>query len=418
MCVTLPLDVEERIIDFAWNDRSVLNSLSLTCKAFLPRCRYQLYHVIVVTYVIHQRFLDLLALNPELEFYVRDLRIRDFDLAIREFSPHETDWHTTTVPLLATKLHHVRKLELNSFIVGGLLRRAVQDNFKSVQEIRLTQCHFLYKEALFSLFSSFPQLKKWKMKNVRLGPLWPLDGQPHVPNNENDRPEHVPAQITTLRVLSRMEDGELMPSFINWILDKGVYDNLKVVELCDLRFEDLQSTRNVLTALGPKLNDFSLGFNHKLLTEIHDASTTPFLDLGQNTNLQVLTIRTQLRILNQFHQHNLSFHLSCFSGELPQDYQHSLTGILPLISSCSTSSLKDIHFRFIYYPKCLRDRHALNWNDLRSVLRSFNLTTVSFELCMFREFYMGRGLLRHVKRELVALRNTQVDVKYGIHRMM
>ncbi|KAI0346439.1 hypothetical protein BDW22DRAFT_1352493 [Trametopsis cervina] len=144
MADSLPAEVNDRIIDFLYDDARALAACSLTCQAWLPTARYHRWANTRLRSFRVPRFIELLVGSPSLATYVTGLefqsRVGSFGRrtnTLMKCNPVELDMLLNRLPFL----HH---LSLESWHIEEELAVVARANrtFQALKSLSFVQCDF------------------------------------------------------------------------------------------------------------------------------------------------------------------------------------------------------------------------------------------------------------------------------------
>lgn len=153
MADTLPAEVNDRIIDFLYDDVRSLSACSLTCRSWLPAARYHRWANTRLRAFRVPRFIELLVGSPSLATYVARLefhsRVGSFGQrtgALMQCKPAELDMLLKHLPFL----HH---LSLESWHIEEELAVVARANrtFQALKSLSFVQCDFTTLNAAAAL---------------------------------------------------------------------------------------------------------------------------------------------------------------------------------------------------------------------------------------------------------------------------
>ena len=188
----LPLELCEIIISNlhadSRHDRATLRACSLTCRAFLPACRYRLfYHVVLSSRHSAERFFNTIfqsSTNP-IPFIPR--------LSIITRDMHDHVWLNDALPILATALLEVTFLKLATMSWGLLDENAqtsLLSGFQKVTSLHIWYTSFMTWNETSRFLSSFPSLTNLLTRGITDGTLT----EPYTP---------LPCHLATITMHSR-----------------------------------------------------------------------------------------------------------------------------------------------------------------------------------------------------------------------
>ena len=166
----LPQELAEMVIDELGRDyqRPALAACSLTCRAWLHRCRIHIHSAVRLDPQSHLENLSKLYDGPLAE-YVRSLSID----ACVEGEPRPHPWLNTVRPLLE-RLKRIRRLALDAIVWEHLedaTKRIFLTNYEDVRDIWLATCDF-YDPATFVRFLQvFKRAESIRMEGVGCDPV-------------------------------------------------------------------------------------------------------------------------------------------------------------------------------------------------------------------------------------------------------
>ncbi len=123
-----PLELTDRIVDFLHDDVPSLRNCSITCRSFLPRCRFLRFRFISLHWKSYENFELILERSPKIGPCVRELHV-----SVSMFERPPT-WVEECIPRITPKLTNVTTLYMRG---NGEYKAAPFQNFKSVKELFL-----------------------------------------------------------------------------------------------------------------------------------------------------------------------------------------------------------------------------------------------------------------------------------------
>lgn len=349
--LALPIEILERFLDHyggmlilyhhdlnATGDRcgyyKPLRSWALTCKALLPRCRYNLYRsVLLWGKQQHDKFLRTLENNPYLANYIRALHL--FGSAISR--------PPSILIYLAGKLPHVRALQLSicpgifahqslhralsSFSTVTMLILAVRIGVPDVQRLLHTLAHLRYLELADSPMdfpNSNPRCRACSPPRCHLTSFIAslrLDAQSAIPSMGVRRTIRPPNSgwFTLYRALLRT------PEFMSTV--RRLY--IQVMSWEGRTETNANITSSLLSTAGASLEEAFIYFHERENTGLTREFCHSNRSSGAHSPVDLITLQdnTELRRLGLF---------------LDNTFDEEVGGLVPLLSTVSSTILQEI----------------------------------------------------------------------------
>ncbi|PCH36473.1 hypothetical protein WOLCODRAFT_146283 [Wolfiporia cocos MD-104 SS10] len=164
----MPQEVVDMIIDELGStyQRATLYACSLTCRAWVHRCRMHIHSAIRIDHTSHiNRLIELYATpTSSLAPYVRSLSI---DACVDGIPAKKHDWIDTSRPLLRA-LTRIERLSLDGIAWPDLeleTREILLDHYgESIRDLWVATCDFRKASHLVALLEAFPRVQSVRME--------------------------------------------------------------------------------------------------------------------------------------------------------------------------------------------------------------------------------------------------------------
>lgn len=161
----LPVELTDRIIDLLYDDHDSLRRCAISCKEFLPRCRFNRFHSVQLNGKNIVQFTNILQSSPDISFYVRELVVMAKERMQRPGMIRPCiSWIEIHLSKLGGKLSYVHKLEI---LQSDALREVAFRSFNSVQTLVLRRCNVSSVDRYIRFLNSFPSIRA--VHNYRVG---------------------------------------------------------------------------------------------------------------------------------------------------------------------------------------------------------------------------------------------------------
>ncbi|KAK7689774.1 hypothetical protein QCA50_006413 [Cerrena zonata] len=165
----LPMELIDDVIDFLHGDYDSLKNCAMSCKEFLPRCRFNRFQSVTLDVQNITRFATLLQTSNDVAFYVHELVVIAKERPIPPGSIRPCiSWLEVHLSKLGEKLPYVHKLEIRD---SDALREVVFRGFSSVTTLILKRCIVSNVDHYIRILNCFPSLQL--VFNLRVNMKYP-----------------------------------------------------------------------------------------------------------------------------------------------------------------------------------------------------------------------------------------------------
>jgi hypothetical protein len=228
-------EILDIVVDFLRNDVKSLKSCSLTCHSLLASSRSRLFRVVHLHVKNCQKFLRILETSPGIGPYVRELHIT----ATQRESP---PWIDKYLPAIAEKLPYVLVLHIKgdaTYSATPLL------DFKSVRDLHVFNCDLESVNTMFTLFSSWPDLRTFDTHNMRVF----RNDADVSPEPTVQKSERTPVMKSIILDCSSGDADK----FVDWLIRNSFHLSLEYLSICPLKDIGLVSFGKLMKASAESL---------------------------------------------------------------------------------------------------------------------------------------------------------------------
>ncbi|KAI0925674.1 hypothetical protein AcV5_008350 [Taiwanofungus camphoratus] len=288
-----PIEIFERIIDFLsgdhpfWLDRQTLSYCALTCRAWLPRSRYHLFHDVTIRNSRQlYRFAKQLTASPHLDGLVDELSI---------VYPHPRLLNVVPI-MLARKLTKVNRLRIHGGLLEQLRLSRVDQKFlmplaefASITQFELIDATFAKLTDFGRLICAFTNLSI--LTCMRVG--WPQC---------RSKPPSFACYRSHFKLKGLFLESCPISDIVDWLLAVSSVERVETVMLPSLDLEHLHSTGRLLRSIGSSLHSLTIGFSAFVNESVLTDAIERHLGLAHTTSLVSLHL---------VHQHHSSQEAHC-----------------------------------------------------------------------------------------------------------
>jgi len=247
----IPPELSDRVIDFLHDERDALKACSLTCKAWLPASRFQLWNRVVLRYSGDGTdYAEFLKGSPAITSCIVDLTVEfPTDRNHDNSKAAEAKWMTETLIPIFSTLRILQQLTFVGAVFGadGFLA-SIYPNLSTAKVVQLSMCHF-------SNFSPFVELV-WScplLENLRIDTITFDQVDAYTP-----RPPSVPRPELKFLVIIYYSSVH-MPVVIDWLVSEGFCTHVGFLVVFQQHIECPAITR-LLPAVGSNLRHLSVSY--------------------------------------------------------------------------------------------------------------------------------------------------------------
>lgn len=245
----------------------------MTCRTWLPRARYHLFHTISLGRGDRgDTFVLLLRSSPSIAAYIQDIEINGSQghaswwttdhrkgmfpwptLGPATRVHTETDlteadaWLRRVLPEDTRLLGKVRSLRISALPLGSTLTETLRLYFQQIKVLSVDGCKALAFSDFVAFLRAFPRADSLRLLAIQ----WLPRGS--SPSEEG------PDSFPRLRSLELSHKVDVAP-FLSWMIEEGAHHDLAFLD-CSISGQKCASAiSQLLKALGPTLEDFVIGF--------------------------------------------------------------------------------------------------------------------------------------------------------------
>ena len=272
---SFPPELRDLVIDCLAHDTPTLRACSLTCKAWLPRARHNLFRAVR----IHpgrrgDAFKTLLETTPAIGRYIRDVSISGVgndpsapDLpdvsgrwptlmahggsstASKKPEMRSVEWLQSVLPTSTDTLARVETLSLFSLPITPQFSQLLGSHFKGVTNVTVDACRAETFGELLSLPRGLTEVEDLC-----------LDGVTWYRPTYIKPASHIVARRSTLKSLTLTAKVDAT-TVINWLVDQNRYTSLSSLSVYLSSDASATAVQSLLNAVGSSLLHMSIGFS-------------------------------------------------------------------------------------------------------------------------------------------------------------
>lgn len=267
----LPLELWDEIIDHLQNDFDALRACSLTCKAWVPRARYNLFWTVHVGPNSYKGLMSVLTRTPNIGRLVRNLfvtaacsRSSGEDPAVRFYD---------TLQELLGKMPNVVYLGLHALYMASIDWAKIGSCLPKVAVLDLHTVTIDDPTTIPALFVAFPKLCDVEceyIKSSRLSGSYRSSEGPTA------------ASLTNLKIKQQYPGGDpFVQRLLEWLFAHKLHTKLRILEIDGLDEPSLKPFSDIVSDIGPNLRWLGIGFDKTLspFVDAAGASSCPAADL-------------------------------------------------------------------------------------------------------------------------------------------
>ena len=232
---TIPPELVDIILDYAYNDLSLLTACSLVCRAWFPSARYHIFHNVSLNSQNASSFVRLLnAPLSTISHFTRRIEAKD--------TYEDERWLSSMFPCLSV-LPALTSVSITSSFDTTFSEEtlATLASFDTLVELKLAECAFEDFSQVQKLLCSFPVLEKLHLEADWPEPrqIAPTAGRPSPRLNE---------------VYLRCESSHVLA----WLITAPQVSPVSKLTLHGVDADDLPTLTRYLQILGPALTHLTI----------------------------------------------------------------------------------------------------------------------------------------------------------------
>jgi hypothetical protein len=354
LCLTLPTELTDAIIDYLYDDRCALAQCSAVCKAWLARSRHHHFKHVFLSYKNRSRisaFMDLFnSPHSTIAPHILSLRLVDGR------PPHQrwlADNFTSLTMLGAVQsltIENPTFAHLDSSVMTRFLR-----GFTMLKELRLLRVYHKSFSQLVDIVGACPFLEHFSLDDVRYWNKVPGYSYPSI----DQQPMH------------RLVDLELgdcdKVAVISWFLAGQNAPALTKFRATSLARDQIPYTGALLRALIPSLEHLELGLG---TDGLHHGDTATFMSMyylliGTQSAAPYYPSPIGNHIDLSGHVHLRTIHFTGYTYPQLESSVNTLW-IPTILSNVTPSPIEELVFCFLAHSS--RDFEHYNWTALTDIL--------------------------------------------------
>lgn len=247
----IPPELSDRVIDFLHDDPAALKACSLTCKAWLPSSRFQLWNRVVLRYSGDGTdYAEFLKASPVITSCILDLTVEfPTDRSGDTSRESEAKWMTETLIPIFSTLRILRQLMFLGADFGeDAFLAKICSSLSTARVVQLSMCHFSKFSRFVELVWSCPSLENLRIDTISFDQV----------DSYNPRPLDVPRpELKFLMII--YYSSVHMPVVIDWLVSEGFCSHVDFLVVFQQHIECPAITR-LLPAVGSNLRHLSVSY--------------------------------------------------------------------------------------------------------------------------------------------------------------